>query len=106
MTFWRRIAQKLQKSPGIGQAIAEKIVEYRETKKIRELERLKSGFPAELLKLLEIPGIGPKTLKILWFEFQVQSLKDLKRVLESGKLEERPGFGVKKVENLRGGMNF
>ncbi len=92
---------ELRKIPRIGQALAGKIVEYRDTGKIAALEKLESGFPSGLLDLLNIPGIGSKTLKILWFEYQIQSKQDLAILLKSGKLAERENFGEKTVENIK-----
>jgi len=93
--------KELEKLPGIGMALAEKTVEYRESGKIYELEKLRTGVPPGLLQLLEIPGLGPKTLRLLWLEFQVTSVEDLKKLLATDLLEKRPRFGKKSVDKLR-----
>lgn len=99
-------ANQLKKLPGIGNAIAEKIVEYRQTGSINALEKAQKSLPDGLLDLLKIPGMGPKTLAMLWTEYQVTNISQLKQLLASGKLAEHFNFGEKKVENLRNGIQF
>ncbi|MBI5414842.1 helix-hairpin-helix domain-containing protein [Candidatus Peregrinibacteria bacterium] len=97
---------ELKKIRGIGDAIAQKIVEYRETGHIAALEKMKQGLPDGILELLNIPGLGPKTLKKFWFEFGVKNLSLLKKLLKSGQVEKLPHFGEKSVENLKKGIEF
>ncbi|TFG07046.1 DNA polymerase III, partial [Candidatus Thorarchaeota archaeon] len=54
--------------PGIGQGIAKKIESYLETGSIDELERLRKKVPIKVAELEAIPGVGPKTIKLLYDE--------------------------------------
>ena len=65
------------------------------------LAEVLESVPAGLLELLEIPSLGPKSVALLWKEAGITSLGDLKQQLNSDKLAELPGFGVKTLENLR-----
>ena len=53
------------KVPGVGQAISDKIAEFVTTGRMAYLERLRAEVPASLVELLQIPGLGPKTVRQL-----------------------------------------
>ncbi len=97
---------KLSQLPGIGQRLQAKILEFLRTGKISEFEKLKSQVPDTIFTLLEIPGIGPKTVKLLYEKLGVRSLEDLKRAIERGELLKLPGFGPKKVEKIKKGIEL
>lgn len=88
----------------IGEGIAAKIREYIETGSIDKYEKLSKEIPHDFVKLLEIQGIGPETLKTLHKELGVSSREQLLEVLNSGKVKELKGFGEKTVKNLLEGL--
>src|SRR5947199_10684553 len=55
--------EALGKIPGIGKAIAAKIKELAATGKLKYLEELRAEFPAAILELFSIPGLGAKEFK-------------------------------------------
>jgi len=91
---------KLYSIKGIGQGIATKIEEYVETGKIKKYEELKKQVPKELIEIMNLPGIGAKTLKKLYDELGIRSKEDLIKALKSGEVEKLKGFGKKKVEKM------
>ncbi len=97
---------RLYEIPGVGERIAKKIEEFIKTGTIRKYEELKREFPEELAELLDVPYLGPKTLKLAYEKLGVKSLRDLQRVLEDGSLEKLPGMGPKKVENIKKGLQL
>ena len=97
---------KLTKLPGIGQRLQAKILEFLRTGKIEEFEKLKASVPDTIFTLLDIPGVGPKTVKLLYDRLGIRSLEDLKRAIERGDLLKLPGFGPKKVEKIRKGIEL
>lgn len=97
---------KLEDIPGVGKAISEKIHEYLTTGKIHTYEELKGEFPETLLRLMDIPSLGPKKVQLLWKELGVIDKKSLEKVLKNGEAEELPGFGKKTVENILQGINI
>jgi len=97
---------KLTKLPGIGQRLQAKILEFLRTGKIEEFEKLKASVPDTIFTLLDIPGVGPKTVKLLYDQLGIRSLEDLKRAIERGDLLKLPGFGPKKVEKIRKGIEL
>ncbi len=91
----------LKSLPGVGEKIAGKIEEYLKRGTFKKYEEVTSKVPEGILKLLEIPGIGPKTIKHAYDELGVKNLDDLKRVIEDGSLAKLKGMGPKKVENIK-----
>lgn len=91
--------KELQDLPGIGKDLAEKIVTIVETSTLPQLEELKEQIPADVVRMLDIPGIGPKKVAFLFSELSIQSLDDLKAAAENGVIAEQKGFG-KKTEQI------
>lgn len=90
--------------PGIGKDLAGKIREYLETGVISEYEKLLETVPLELIDLLRIHGLGPKTLSLLFKELNVKSLPDLEEVLEGDEILSFRGLGKKKIEDIKKGI--
>lgn len=93
--------KKLDELKGVGESIAEKIIEYLHTGKIKTFEKLKKQIPFALLELLDIEGIGPSTLRIVHEKLKIDNKEELIKALEEGKLEKVKGFAAKKIENLK-----
>ena len=92
--------ETLEKIPGIGKAIAAKIKELVETGSLRFFEDLRSEFPAEILELFSLPGLGAKKIKALYEQLGVSSITQLQAACESGRVAELPGFGKTTQEKL------
>src|SRR5436190_7528801 len=92
--------ETLEKIPGIGKAIAAKIKELVETGSLRYFEELRSEFPAEILELFSLPGLGAKKIKALYEQLAVSSIADLQAACESGRVAELSGFGKMTQEKL------
>ena len=90
----------LDELPYIGHDLAAKILEYLETDKVRKHEELKKQVPPGVLEVMRVPGVGPKTAKLLYDELGVDSLASFKAALEGGRVLELPGFGEKKRARL------
>lgn len=86
---------------GIGESIAEKIIEYLQTGKIMTFEQLKKHVPNKLLELMDITGFGPATLKTLHEKLHINNREDLIIALEKELLQGIRGFGRKKIENMK-----
>jgi DNA polymerase (family 10) len=97
---------RLSEIPGIGKATAEKIVEFLDTGAVAEHEKLLDKVPAGLFEVLEIPGLGPKTVKLMWDELGITSVADLERHLGSRDLASLPRMGARTVDNIRKAIAF
>lgn len=85
--------EALAKIPGIGKAIAAKIKELSGTGKLTYLEELRAEFPAAILELFSISGLGAKKIKALYEKLHISSIEQLREACESGKVAELPRFG-------------
>jgi DNA polymerase (family X) len=92
---------KADELAGIGKTIAEKIAALLDTGSIPSADKLKQRIPSGLIEVTRIPGLGPKRARVLYEELGVESLDDLRRAAEDGRLKEVPGFGAKAEENVR-----
>ncbi len=97
---------ELTRIPGIGEGISQKIEEYLKTGKVSKFEEVKKGVSDELIAIMDIPGMGPKTLGLLHKERRIESLSQLEKAVEDGSLIGLPGMGEKKVENIRRGIQL
>ena len=86
--------------PGVGKTLAEKIDALRETGEIPAAVKLKAKFPPTLVEVTRVPGVGPKTARLLWDELQISSLEDLKKAAEEEKIRDVKGLGPKAEENV------
>ncbi len=86
---------KLQDIPGVGRAISEKIDELLRTGRLEFLEKLKGEVPASLADWLQVPGLGPKKVALIWKELGITTMSELEQAAREGKLRALPGMGEK-----------
>ena len=90
--------------PGVGAAIGEKLGELATTGRLEFHRRLLSEFPPSLLGLLEVPGVGPKTVRVLHDELGIESIEDLRRAAQAGLVRELRGMSVKTERSILDGI--
>jgi len=97
---------KLKDVPGIGEGMAQKIMEYLKTGKVSKFEEVRKGVPDELIAIMDVPGMGPKTLSMLHKAKGISNLSQMEKAVEDGSLVGLPGIGEKKVENIKRGIQL
>jgi DNA polymerase (family 10) len=97
---------ELKTIPGVGEGIAKKISEYLETGTVAAYDELHEGISDELMGIMNIPGMGPKTLSLIHKEVGIKDMADLRGALENGRLIGLPGMGEKKLENIKRGIEL
>jgi DNA polymerase (family 10) len=97
---------ELKNIPGIGEGMAQKIEEYLKTGKISKFEEVKKGVSDELIAIMDIPGMGPKTLSMLHKEKGINNFSQLEKALNDGSLLGLFGMGEKKIENIKRGIQL
>jgi DNA polymerase (family 10) len=90
--------------PGVGKTLAEKIDALVETGEIPAAVKLKAKFPATLVEVTRVPGVGAKTARRLFEELGVATLDDLKQAAEGQRIRELKGLGPKAEENVLAGL--
>ena len=92
--------QDLPKIAGIGEDLDRKIHEIASTGQCAFLERLHKELPAAITELLRIPGLGPKKVKALYDQLQVDSIEDLHAAAAAGRVRDLAGFGEKTEQHI------
>jgi len=82
--------KELQKIPGVGLGIAEKIEEYLKSGHVKEYENMKKKFPVDIAGLSSIEGVGPKHIAFLYEKLKIKTVSDLERAAKAGKLRGLP----------------
>ncbi len=93
--------EDLKKLPGIGASMADHIREIVKTGKLSGLEKMHKALPSSLSTLMHLEGLGPKKAKKLYQELGIDSVADLKKALDAGKVQRLAGFGEKSAQKLR-----
>lgn len=91
---------------GIGKATGEKIAEYLNTGKMKRYDEAVGSVPPGLIEMLRVPGMGPKTVALVYGKMEIDSLDKLLAAARDGKLDALPGMGKKKVENILHGIEL
>ena len=91
---------ELTKISGVGNATADKLLEFEQTGKVAKLESLRERYPPPFVELTKIPGLGPKTLKMLRSTLGVEDIDSLKAAVDGQQLRELPGLGEKSEQKI------
>ena len=92
------------KIAGVGQAISDKIDELARTGHLAFYDRLVAEVPPSLVELLRIPGVGPRTVRILNDELGIETLEDLRQAAEAGRLRSVRGLSEKTEASILEGI--
>lgn len=95
---------KFKEIPGVGENIAEKMMQYIKTGKISALEKLRKQIPKPVREMLEIPHLGPRRVRDLYINLGIKSKKDLIKCAKNGEIDKLPGFGQKLVSQILGAI--
>ncbi|HEX2360334.1 MAG TPA: DNA polymerase/3'-5' exonuclease PolX [Solirubrobacterales bacterium] len=91
---------RLTELPNFGKTLADKVVTLIETGSIPSADKLKAKFPASLVDVTRVPGLGAKTARRLYDELGVESLEDLKEAAEQERIRGLKGLGPRVEENV------
>jgi DNA polymerase (family 10) len=97
---------RLLQIPGIGKSMATGIQAIVQTGTLPLREELLAKYGgADLLELLKLPGMGPKTIAVIWAATKVTSIDQLADAIDNGRLDELPRMGRKQIEKIRKGID-
>ena len=91
---------RLTELPAVGKTLAEKIVTLIETGSIPSADKLKAKFPATLVEVTRVPGLGAKTARRIYDDLGVENLTQLKEAAEQGRIAGMRGLGARTEENI------
>ena len=96
--------KRLQEIPGIGKGMAANIQEIEARGSLPLRDELLIKYRPTMLELLKLPGMGPKTVSLLWEALQIENVEQLQTAIDEGRLETLPRFGEKLIEKLKRGV--
>ena len=89
---------ELRALPGIGKDLAAKIRELAESGSLRYHAELLEEFPASILELLQLQGLGPKTVALFYETLGIETVSELETAAAEGRLRTLRGLGPKKEQ--------
>ena len=92
------------KLPGAGAALTAKLAELSETGRLEYHQRLRAQVPDGLLDMLQVSGVGPRTVKLIHAELGIESLDSLRAAAESGGLRHVKGLSARTEQNILDGI--
>jgi len=95
---------QLLEIPGIGKGMAAHLQAIAATGTMPLREELLAKYGASVLDLLKLPGMGPKTVALLWDAAKIASIDQLAHAIEKNQLAGLPRMGDKQIEKLRKGI--
>ncbi len=95
---------RLDQVAGIGKDLAAKIAEYLQTGRMKAVEEAKKEIPAGVVQLMNVPGVGPKTAKLLYEKAGVHDVTQLEELAKAGRLKGLPGIQAKTEANILKGI--
>jgi len=90
--------------PGVGAAIGDKLAELARTGHLAFYDRLAAEVPPGLVELLQIPGLGPKTVRQIYGELGIETMEDLRQAAEAGTLRSLRGLTAKSEQLVLEGI--
>lgn len=95
---------RLKKLPSVGPTIQAMLTELVDTGTCSKWEDWKTRVPETVLDLRDLPGLGPKMVRMLYLEFGIDSIDKIRPAIEEGWLTQIPGLGAKTVTKIRQGI--
>jgi DNA polymerase (family 10) len=89
---------------GVGKAIADKLAELATTGRSEYREKLLAEFPTSLLEMLRLPGVGPKTVRLIYRELGVKTVEELRVAAESGRIRGVKGLSERTEQLILEGI--
>jgi DNA polymerase (family 10) len=97
-------ARKVTDIPGIGKGLAHVLSEIAQRGSFERRDEMLGRYPASVLELLKIQGLGPKSIALLYEHHGVKTVDDLERICREQKLRELPRMGTKLEEKVLRGI--
>ncbi|HEX8914536.1 MAG TPA: DNA polymerase/3'-5' exonuclease PolX [Humisphaera sp.] len=89
---------------GVGESSRRIIAEYIRTGRSTEFEEVSTSVPPGLLPMMDIPGLGPKTIHLFWKERNIVDVEGLVKAIDDGSLKGLKGVGDKKIQAIKEGI--
>ncbi|HET7898169.1 MAG TPA: helix-hairpin-helix domain-containing protein, partial [Flavisolibacter sp.] len=91
---------------GIGESVGKKVIEILQTGELKALQELLQNTPEGVLEMMQIKGLGPKKINIIWKEMGIDSLPELERACRENRVAAKKGFGEKTEQKILESIEF
>jgi DNA polymerase (family X) len=99
-------AEKIMAIKGIGQGVGAKVIEIINTGELEALKELLEKTPPGILEMMNIKGLGPKKIHVIWKDLHIDNINDLKNACVNNKLAPTKGFGEKTQTKILEAIHF
>ena len=96
---------KPPKIQGVGQAISDKIAELVSTGRMAYYDKLRAEIPPTLVDMLRVPGLGPRTVRLVYEELGIQTIDQLRSAAETGRLQTVKGLSARSERQILEGID-
>ena len=90
--------------PGVGKAISDKLAELATTGRSEYREKLLAEFPTSLLEMLRLPGLGPRTVRLIYTQLGAKTLDELRVAAETGRIRTIRGLSERTEQMILEGI--
>jgi len=98
--------EEIRAIPGFGKAIQEKVFELKANGEISALQEIIDITPPGIVEMLMIKGLGPKKVKQLWEELEIESPGELLYACTENRLVDLKGFGEKTQKSIKDQIEY
>lgn len=98
--------EKIFQIKGIGESVGKKVIEILEKGEMLALKELIANTPSGVLEMMNIKGLGPKKINVLWKEMRIDSLEELQKACEENRIADKKGFGERTQQNILESIAF
>ncbi|MGZ3845713.1 MAG: helix-hairpin-helix domain-containing protein [Flavisolibacter sp.] len=98
--------EKIFQVKGIGESVGRKVIEILENGELSLLREYVANTPSGVLEMMNIKGLGPKKINVLWKEMRIDSIEALQKACEEDRISEKKGFGEKTQQNILKSIQF
>ncbi|MBT8233602.1 MAG: DNA polymerase/3'-5' exonuclease PolX [Saprospiraceae bacterium] len=92
--------------PGVGKAISAKIIELISTGELQDLNNYLDITPEGIVEMLNIKGFGPKKIKLIWEELEIETIGGLLYAINENRLVDLKGFGTKTQASVKEQLEY
>jgi DNA polymerase (family 10) len=98
--------EKIFQVKGIGESVGRKVIEILENGGMIVLNEYIANTPSGVLEMMNIKGLGPKKINVLWKEMRIDSIEELQKACEENRIAGKKGFGEKTQQNILDSIQF
>lgn len=91
---------ELYSQKGIGESLGKKIREIQHTGRLDLLDKIYEKTPPGIIEMLDVKGLGPKKIAIIWKEMGIETIGELEYACNENRLAAVKGFGAKTQQSI------